>query len=44
LQIEAQHVAKIHKPILVRLVNSMVHKIVAIETWGVGLLATLVYP
>jgi len=31
LQIEAQHVPKIHKPILVRLANSMVHKILAIE-------------
>jgi hypothetical protein len=39
LQIEAQCVLEVCKPILVRLMGSIVHKILGIKTWGVGLLA-----
>jgi len=42
LQIEAQCVLKVHKPILVKLTGSIVHKIFGIESWGVGLLATTI--
>jgi hypothetical protein len=38
LQIEAHDVLKVCKPILVRLMDSIVHKIFGIEAWGVGLL------
>ncbi len=40
LQIEAQCLPKVCKPILVRLANSIIHKILGMEAWGVGLLAS----
>jgi hypothetical protein len=42
LQIEAQCVLKVCKPILVRLVDSIIHKILGMEAWGVGLLASTI--
>jgi hypothetical protein len=41
LQIEAQCVPKVCKPIIVRLANSIIHKILGMEAWGVGLLASI---
>jgi hypothetical protein len=35
-------VQEVCKPILVKLAKSMVHKILGIETWGVGLLASTI--
>lgn len=42
LQIEAQCVPEVCKPILVRLADSIVHKILGMEAWGVGLLASTI--
>jgi hypothetical protein len=42
LQIEAQCLPEVCKPILVRLANSIIHKILGMEAWGVGLLASTI--
>jgi hypothetical protein len=42
LQIEAQCLPKLCKPILVRLADSIIHNILGMEAWGMGLLASTI--